>query len=973
MAFEGNINEVFAVEEIAQQFDAVKGMVVDYTGILKKAHADVQKLGLGLQEGDAKNMNTLIAKTKELSAAQEKVKTTTVALTAVNEAKLKLSKDLEKAEARLKSLYGSEADELAKLREQIRAKNQDLRNSVKATEAAEGSLDQLRARLNLTRKSYDGLSREIRESSIGQAMKAQINAFDAEVKHLEQSTGRFQKNVGNYSTGVMQITRELPVLGQSVQTFILGISNNIGQLQDDITAMRKTGKSTQEIVKSLGTSFLSVNTALILGVTLLIKYGDQLFAAKKSAKELREETEKYTDALTKNIEKLQELKDLQKEEGDLNKDPSIRAAKARLKRMEAEGKTLYELQLQKDKIHELEKAQQLELIGSYNHLIGAVKDYSKTYIQAQRDRDNAAGVKDRGNVNVDNLQKEAEASELMRKSLKALTQEFVKTGDFSEKEARDIAKNVIKGGDEAQAMIDSLVASRLAATAELNAINDDYITDIIQTGNKTQDELEKIRKDAAKDAERYGLANTLQRMRYELSELQKQIDNTKVDTPLFERLLGKKEQLEGLISIYENGGLIKRILVPAGSPDSDIADFLTEQIRDILEKVDSNLDAISFSEFNAFNVLENAYANDEITYKEYLARKEKLANDYATKRLEAEIEGLKNIINNVDLTETERADKIEELRRAELELVEQTNKAKVKSDKAAAEESVKAEKERIAEIIRISNQVANAATSVADTIINIEQSASDRKLMRLDEELEANERNKEAAINNINATEEDEKERIKAVAEAEAEHDAKRIAIEERKKQEIVKQARLNKAAAILDISVKGAALVIKEYLTNGYAGAIAAGIAVAAQAAAAAAAPIPHYKEGAKKGEHKGGLAIVGDGGEPELIRTGNTAFWSPSTDTLMNLPAGTEVTPLSKITADSEQLMFASMANQANPIKQGEIVTELKNIQQGLKQQAKQIASGITVYNSILTQRGVEHQLKKGETTYKIRNKFL
>ncbi|WP_139368012.1 phage tail tape measure protein [Priestia abyssalis] len=44
----------------------------------------------------------------------------------------------------------------------------------------------------------------------------------------------------------------------------------------------------------------------------------------------------------------------------------------------------------------------------------------------------------------------------------------------------------------------------------------------------------------------------------------------------------------------------------------------------------------------------------------------------------------------------------------------------------------------------------------------------------------------------------------------------------------------------------------------------------------------------------HPGGLAIVGDGGGPELIRTPNGQIGlSPSTDTLVNLPSGTEVLP--------------------------------------------------------------------------------
>ncbi|WP_374187429.1 hypothetical protein ACEPPU_24070 [Priestia aryabhattai] len=54
----------------------------------------------------------------------------------------------------------------------------------------------------------------------------------------------------------------------------------------------------------------------------------------------------------------------------------------------------------------------------------------------------------------------------------------------------------------------------------------------------------------------------------------------------------------------------------------------------------------------------------------------------------------------------------------------------------------------------------------------------------------------------------------------------------------------------------------------------------------------VPQYAKGTGNGKHAGGLAILGDGGEHELYRTpkGQVGL-SPDTDTLMNLPKGTEV----------------------------------------------------------------------------------
>lgn len=54
----------------------------------------------------------------------------------------------------------------------------------------------------------------------------------------------------------------------------------------------------------------------------------------------------------------------------------------------------------------------------------------------------------------------------------------------------------------------------------------------------------------------------------------------------------------------------------------------------------------------------------------------------------------------------------------------------------------------------------------------------------------------------------------------------------------------------------------------------------------------VPQYAKGTKG--HPGGPAILGDGGGPELFRTpSGFVGMSPGTDTLMNLPKGTQVIP--------------------------------------------------------------------------------
>ncbi len=102
--------------------------------------------------------------------------------------------------------------------------------------------------------------------------------------------GVHSRNVGNYASGfsalgfqVQQVARELPSLAVSPQQFFLAISNNIPMLRDQIALtqqankeMKAMGKDVVPVGKQLATAILSWQTALIVGLTLLSKYGGEI-------------------------------------------------------------------------------------------------------------------------------------------------------------------------------------------------------------------------------------------------------------------------------------------------------------------------------------------------------------------------------------------------------------------------------------------------------------------------------------------------------------------------------------------------------------------------------------------------------------------------------------------------------------------------------------------------------------------------
>lgn len=160
------------------------------------------------------------------------------------------------------------------------------------------------------------------------------------------------------------------------------------------------------------------------------------------------------------------------------------------------------------------------------------------------------------------------------------------------------------------------------------------------------------------------------------------------------------------------------------------------------------------------------------------------------------------------------------------------------------------------------------------------------------------------------------------------------------------KEAIFERAAAVLDVTIKTAQAIAASELqasilaSNPITAALAPEalaqipieIAIgAAQIAAILAKPIPQYFEGAEKGDHPGGLAIVGEQGI-ELIKTpSDQLLLSPSRATLIDLPAGSEVIPNPET---MRRLAMAGMNQSANERIASNFNNELLNEVRGLKE---------------------------------------
>ena len=151
-------------------------------------------------------------------------------------------------------------------------------------ESYSDSIAGMRAQLSDLTKIYDNLSEAQRQSSQGLELQSNINDLTSQLKILEEETGRFQRNVGNYPE---QITAIIPGISQLDGALgKLGLSFN-GLATSGTKAFSQIGNS----FTTLGRAFLSnpvgiVLTGLVLVVTKLVdafkKNDDAMTALQKA-------------------------------------------------------------------------------------------------------------------------------------------------------------------------------------------------------------------------------------------------------------------------------------------------------------------------------------------------------------------------------------------------------------------------------------------------------------------------------------------------------------------------------------------------------------------------------------------------------------------------------------------------------------------------------------------------------------------
>ena len=226
----------------------------------------------------------LQASIENVSGATEQHRTKIRETTAETDKLSKAQKDLEFA-------LSDTAKEIAALKEQQREAQNIAKLTAKLNASEAGSYNALSAQYSLNKIQLNKLSQEYRENTkAGQKLVKETEEIYARMKQLQEATGKYTLNVGNYKSAwdglgvsAQQLVRELPALAVSANTFFLAISNNIPMLVDEINKLKAAnaaaaaaGEATVPIWRSVARAFLSWNTVISLGITLLTVFGGDI-------------------------------------------------------------------------------------------------------------------------------------------------------------------------------------------------------------------------------------------------------------------------------------------------------------------------------------------------------------------------------------------------------------------------------------------------------------------------------------------------------------------------------------------------------------------------------------------------------------------------------------------------------------------------------------------------------------------------
>lgn len=751
-------------------------------------------------------------------------------------------------------------------------------------------------------------------------------------------------NIGNYNSvwkglniSVQQLVRELPSAKYGLDIFFLAISNNIPMLMDAIKGMQAFNKQMVEtgqldkkvsIGKELLKSLVSWQTAIMLGVTLLVQYGDEiikwvgnLIKGEKvlSAAAIAQEhlNNAWKDGMTNAQKELTEMRLLTKAIGDNTISMNDR------KKAVDEMRQRYPEYLQNLTDEEILAG---KVGDAYNKIALSITQTAIAQAQMNEAVKLAEGIIEMQSKN--NLFKGLNSIEEIDAELKKIDdrQNELYSGNYRKviglEFLSDTAGKELLQLDKAE---EQLKEYRKAYEEFLSFIDSANILKAINTGNNTKGTSGKTYAEILADIiTKYGAEPIEDNREREIEAINlwfadqvKAIKNigegaTEEEIRAYQALVAKKEN--DIAAVNEKYD--KKLEQEA----KKIANAYNRMVRAGLQGMDNTYESdIYITDTNMMQeqtLLNEKYLQNKINEEQYQKEMLSIRQKYAKEGLETQIrytefeletlqelrtQALEQGIAEEDLDKNLTEENLQRL----TQLIE---KLKAELGLMASEQSI-ANKKGMSlwgilglddESLAIAEESLQGVFDIMGEIDNLVNASFDARLQRIEEEADAVEKSHDRQLESLQnlyeqgAISQEEYEARKRLQEEMTEKKKEELAKKEAELKN--KQAKYDKASAIAQALINTALAITSAATVVPFIplGSIAMGIASAMgalQVATIMATPLPKYAKGTKY--HKGGLAVVGDGGKQEVVMTADGAYLTPDTPTLVNLPRGARVFP--------------------------------------------------------------------------------
>jgi hypothetical protein len=294
-----------------------------------------------VKEGNAAKKEAAAAE-KEAAAARALDAKATKELAAADLLATKSSTEIAKA----KQIEQKMTQALAKEKDKLdRSTQNELKNQAKLLSAYQ----QLKTKYEVAANSAKNFGAEqgVNSADFLEAASA-AQKYYQQLIAIETAVGQSQRKVGQYENATFalsQTLRELPSFAYSVQTGILGISNNIPILMDQFAAVRESTGSTAKALQIFGGSIFGVTNLITIGIGLLTIFAGKIFNTGSETEKANIHLKEY-EAVTEKIHKNLEQVNAQVEQGAKLGKVNVEVDNTAVPTLKAMNRDLLELQAQ---------------------------------------------------------------------------------------------------------------------------------------------------------------------------------------------------------------------------------------------------------------------------------------------------------------------------------------------------------------------------------------------------------------------------------------------------------------------------------------------------------------------------------------------------------------------------------------------------------------------------------------------------